>query len=406
MELITNIQSPEFRFRIALQTPIPNLPSLCAQSKVWREVCDSEDFWRLRFNQDFPTRFLLKDNTYKESYQYWYRISLKLRPFGYYPDDQEIIGKFRKFRPNQNALSLDSYFIHPDNQRDDDILLPLIKSYVGPYTRQAYDILDMIIRKNIDQFKFISEVFVILNINRIEITLPESIDLLFYATGKFRYYERNGKYSVQKAVSLLSSLNYNQLKDYLGNVYDGFPDYPSMFNAAITGDRFTTISMIISLVEQGQFRHNIIATPRDFNHQRYKYVKQLDLIKILWLQRVYLKSDVEGFHFTTEYPPYLFVTCFNLSTQLEDLYQKVSPNNYITILDSIHIRTDDNPNYNQALGRMTLIHNLNWVIYYMKTIDSLLGLSYEMADDLYAKKQSNIITLEEYVEIVRLYLQN
>lgn len=383
MELITNIQSPEFRFRIGLQTPIPDLPNLCAQSKVWREVCESEDFWRLRFKQDFPDKWTLNNHShkesghsrnYKESYQYWYRISLKLRPFGYYLDDQiqlDLVNSMKEIRDFQD-LSEES--ISEPKIDIDAVQIEQIVSYYINYnediihsTKPVTNLFDHLIKHNIDQTQFISQLFKALGLDRINITLPEAIDLLFYIAGDMGDEGLRITGYHDQIISIQSSLNYNELSLLLNKFrtkYEGFPDYPSMLYAAITSFCYLDITL----------SEDYDILPSEFNHQRYKLVKQFDLIKIIWIYRSYYSdSPIEAS------PPYLFVTCYKPDVQFESWYRKVNEKNYISILNTMGIRTSDNPSYYQALARMTINHNFTWITYLSKSfVAEALGIPLDM----------------------------
>lgn len=202
-----------------------------------------------------------------------------------------------------------------------------------------------------DQATLIKQFFKFLNLDRINITLPEAIDLLFYIMSGFA---RDVQSIVKKAKrgSILSSLNYDQLKQFIGPEYLGFADYPSMLYAGLIGNY---LDRIYFNVPDEPWPLSIV--PLDFNPIRYANVKQFDLAKTLNIQRVYGQAYNDVY-----YPPYLSVACHPPNEELERLYREVNQDNYINILNQLGIKTNDNPTYFVALARMTVIvGSLRWV---------------------------------------------
>lgn len=330
MELITNLQSPELRFKIALDVPIKDLSALCKQNRSWREICGSEEFWKLKFQRDFPDKWLLKGKSYKQSYQFWYEIQQKLRPFGYYPDDQQQLSSTLPILIRWHGRGFRETRIY--GYHTWDFIARFAEYQMGSNS-------DFLLERILKDFKTYG-------FDRIYITLPETFDFIFYMNIDDLGLNLLKEPHYTDPNSICSSLNYDQLKDKLEPVYKGFPDYPSMLTALLTR---TAIRKITN-------RSGQVILPKDFNLIRYKYVKEFDMAKIFCLWRAYTLYDNDE-----KYPPYLYVTCCEPDVKLETWYRKVNSNNYINILNQMEIRTDDNPTYFQALCRMSLTDYTFWV---------------------------------------------
>lgn len=361
----TIFQNPEFRFEVALNTPIAELSNLCQTDVAFAEICRDPYFWRQKFAKDFPGEALYPGETPKSSYQ----IRSRMRPFGYYPDDEARLALLK-------LPALGGY-------GEIDLFEPAIRRYFSvPMTpdfvfreyenRDAYtavndgiSILDIIIMSQ-NPVKFVSEFLLLLNLNRINITFAESIDLIFYALGS----QESDYQSKPDDVSLLSSLNYDQLRDFLGPKYNGFPDYPGMMNAAITG-------YILPVIYSDALANPAIF-PANFDPQRYAYIKSFGPEKIVRLWRTYRDEYGMG-----NYPPYLFVTCVHhpADAAFEATFLAMDQENYIEMLSNEGIRTDDNPTYDQGLVRMTMACSLRWVLNYDRALVlEQLGVPYNFID--------------------------
>lgn len=383
----------ELRYKIALDIPISNLSNLCVQSKQWKEVCDSEDFWRLRFKKDFLDKWRLKDKNYKESYQFWYKVLLKLRPFDYYPDDQQILNNVPKFTYD----GIQEYTSHVEMSErmiltgSIDVLQEITLYYDNSiYDNLVYNmipVLDFFVINNIDQIRLISDYFKLIGLDRINITLPESIDLLFCLIGTNSISNHSSRRSIY---SILSSLNYNQLSTFVngkegvrggGKDYGGFLIYSLMLFTAVTNKRFSEVDINDEIENpEGEWT---FALPEEFDFQRYKVVKQFDLDKIIWLWRAYYGSATMD-----KFPPYFYVTCSKANLKLEELYRKINSYNYISILESVGIKTDDNPTYYQALARLTIEYDLTWIEHYRRYFAcDALGIPVTMVNSLYDRLQ-------------------
>lgn len=257
--------------------------------------------------------------------------------------------------------------------------------------------------KQADQLSFVTEFFKILNLDRINTTLPEAIDFLFHILSSFdsdiKDLIRNKKKS-----SILSSLSYNLLKEILGSGYTGFPDYQNMLFSILTGTQLQSIKISYELNQSNQ----PYIRSEDFDLERFKYIKKFDLAKVLNLSRAY------GYH--TSSPPYFNVTCNKPDEKLEQWYRKVNQDNYISVLNILGIRTDDNPTYYQALGRMTIIHSMSWIHLMLRQqmnieterliinelISDELGIPYSVLDEIDMVAH----TPAEYRQGVEHYLRN
>ena len=182
MNLVANLTSSELKYKIALGTPIPDLPKLCASNSQWKEVCDSEEFWKLRFRQDFPNKWRLKDKGWKESYQFWYLAKIKARPFGYYPDDQQVLDSLYRYvtgidRNVLLKLNHDNIYLdNPDRIINDiitygnisppNIMLNIISNIIINVQR-GISLPDIIVRNNVDQISFLSSFFKMTKFDRI-----------------------------------------------------------------------------------------------------------------------------------------------------------------------------------------------------------------------------------------------
>lgn len=368
MALITDpFQIPELRFKVALDTPIPELAGLCAKNRDWNVICNDDQFWRLRLKQDFPKRWKLKGKTWKETYRFWYLAKVKSRPFGYYPDDQQVLDTVKY--TGGSELLLFEYKVN-GSVKDSKSIMSYLKDRLSEEFNDPVPLFDAIIINDVDRIQFVSTYFKYINLDRLNMTLSEAFDLLFYISGNINNQGLTRPYVQNKTkVSILSSLNSDQLYDFLGEDYNGFPDHPSMLHAAIVEYHFHDIDVGLGAEEgegeEGENEENRV-TPEYFNQyiwKRYDYIKRFELDKIVWIWRSYF-ADTDGYF---PYPPYLFVACCEPDehdVQFETWYEMVNEDNYMTILSDMCIKNNDKPTYRQALARMTLYHNITWVTNY------------------------------------------
>lgn len=381
--LINPFEVPELRFVIALKTPIPDLASLCQQNSIYAMICRDEQFWKTRYELDYPGLPLYYGRTYKESY----RLRYEQCPFGYYVDDEakllsiQPVTKYRVldviepvigqglFTSSKVMMYMAHHPRHRNNYNNSHTLHNSHHNQHNPYNQhnphstkmsltsnQKTFLFDMLTIQNIDQPTFIKECFMMMNINRTVITLPESIDLLFIIAGSSSSVFNSYLGDREKA-SILSSLNCEQLHDFLGPNYvnyDGFPDYPNILNAAISNHIFAHVCV--------NDKGNVVECKRtDFASpstlERYRYVKQFELVKILFLWRCY--RDI-----LPDLPFYFYVTLQPGNAYLEQWMQHISRENYMETLNTLSIRTDDHPSYRQAVARLTILHSLNWICCY------------------------------------------
>lgn len=356
----------ELDFQVALRTAIPDLPKLCAQNKTFNTICNDEIFWRQRLGLDFPDRFKLKDKNFKESYRFWYQAKVKARPFGYYADDGQVLEEYRLTisRSSYTLLtSINETLISPDSTNMTIILGELLSRV--PVTGQPMSYLSlfhMLAYNRINLIEFTTKLFKLFGLDRLIMTLPESIDFLacslhFLRVNYSTYQSIEQKKIDQRKFSIISSLSQNQITELqLLNNYQGYPDYPSRLYSVLSGK---VLQMSIADPEGDPSilnPENVIAGPNRFDIDRYRMMKQFDLIKIVWLSISY-SAKIGGY---IAFPPYLYVSLCKPNERLEDLYRKVNENNYIEMLRSLGIRSDDNPNYYQALGRLTAFDGLLW----------------------------------------------
>lgn len=405
MDMVTNpFDVPELRVKIALQTRIENLPILCKQDKLYSKICDSEDFWRLRYQQDYPDLPLYYGLNYQNSYKRRYAK----HPFGYYLNDKEAI---------LDIYTLNEYYIiYPSEPIiGKDVRTPLeVKKYIISHFRKdgtRFDsdklkltknnetmLFDMIASNDVDQFVFVSECLRLLNLDRLKMTLSESIDLLYIIFGSHSYmYDDYDDYHIKHKtkLSVLSSMDYNQLSHFLNNrrkqftnaitlPYPGWPDYSSMMNAAITD---YVLDIFFLRTKQG-YQYKVV--PKDFDFQRYESIKKLDLIKILFLTRAYYNE------IPTTYPLYLRATLSPPDIELEKLFYHINQDNYIEVLSELGIRNNDNPSYYQGVARLTIIHSLRWILQYDKEFSfqalGLLGLPSSVIVDIKEWRSGGYIT--------------
>ena len=67
----------EILFKILLSLNPESLQNQCRTSKKFKAVCTDDYFWRLRFKQDYPEYFDIKDMTgqYKQTWTTFYQIT-------------------------------------------------------------------------------------------------------------------------------------------------------------------------------------------------------------------------------------------------------------------------------------------------------------------------------------------
>ena len=67
----------EILFKILLNLNPQDLQQQCRASKKFRDLCNSDYFWRLRFKQDYPQYYSMKDMTgqYKNGWKTFYQLS-------------------------------------------------------------------------------------------------------------------------------------------------------------------------------------------------------------------------------------------------------------------------------------------------------------------------------------------
>lgn len=405
---MTQITDPlrvyELALKVALQTPISDLSSLCIQNSTLRDICNSEEFWKIRLTNDLPGKWKLKNKTYKESYQFWYLAKVKARPFGYYPDDQQVLDSLPRYRYDNNDRhmgTLHEVKLDISVSNVDQIINDII-TYQEP---KDIPLLDFICYHKIDQIQFLTKFFKTTGFDRLNLTLPESIDLLCYVTdrGFFDQYLTNKPRILERA-SILSSLNEARLREFLGSTYRGELDYPSLLFSAVEGQSMTEMMVLINPAVYG-FRFKVF-DPLDFNNnnyrERYEYIKRFDLIKIIWLSRSYM-GHLMGIK---SYPPYLYVSISPPNVILEETYRKVNENNYISTLNQLNIRTDDNPSYSQSLARITMINDLGWTVNYNNNfLEMALGLPKHVIDSLSLLRRTFSYSVGNFMRIISDYLE-
>lgn len=385
------------RYNIALQSSLPDLLNLCSTDVKFALVCQDDYFWRLKYEQDYPGQSLYPGETGRSSYM----IRHRLRPFGYYPDDEDKLLYITYDQEDdyyEIALAEPGIFVNQDTVVDPEyVFMAWQRDNITHGKLYGVPVLDIIMNSN-DPIKFASELLVLFGLNRLNITFSESIDLLFLIMGSgegWRYFfdeDRAGEKEGEEGggeededrgrgeeededrggrgdelqpegltnlerVSLLSSLNNQQLRDFLGNNYRGFPDYPSLLSSAITDFELSNISSFVDAIPT--------IRPDNFDLDRYNYIRSFEMNKIIRLYRCYTDKYVMG-----EYPPYLFVSCM---TQPDDVnferrFLAMTPDNYITTLNVAGIRTGDQPTYDQGLMRMSVIYSPGWILYYEKEL--------------------------------------
>ena len=405
MNLVANLTSSELKYKIALGTPIPELGRLCGQSRDWSEVCNSEEFWRLRFQQDFSDRWLLKGKNYKESYQFWYHAKIKARPFGYYPDDQSVLNSLERYQyggPERRIYALYELNANISSTHAEQIIRHIL-FHVDDMMKESIPVLDVIVVNNIDQIEFLTKFFKKTYFDRLDVTISEAFDLFCYIINRGIY--NKDSYIGNKLAErgpILSSLNSIQLREFLGSSYDGFPDHASMLYTAVDGQCLTQLTVLKH--DPGTQGFETEVGPSDFNLERYQYIKRFELIKIIWLFRSYL-GKVAPFGSA---PPYLYVSFCQPNVILEKLYIRINQDNYISILKEMRIRTDDNPNYYQAFGRLTMIDGFAWLKYDdFSFLASSLGLPQNIIEELrrvFVGDEGDFID-EAYIGVVEAYLK-